>query len=81
MTYLTIEDLGDGCYDTAPHATLAAAVRYAFTIHMKAGNTPFGVKLDLRHTAIDLEPLVQEAIAEGLAERRCGAQDQEWRSS
>ena len=80
MTYLTIEDLGKGCYDTAPHKTLAAAVKHAFTIHMMTGDTPFGVKLDLRHTAIDLEPLVQEAIAEELAERRCMAQDEEeWR--
>jgi len=80
MTYLTIEDKG-GCYDTAPHETLAAAVKHAAFIHKLTGATPLGIKISLRHSAVDLEPLVQKVRAEDRAERRCMAQDQEWRSS
>jgi|TARA_R110002110_G_scaffold134345_3_gene317637 hypothetical protein len=80
MTYLTIEDLGKGCYDTAHHETLAAAVDHACIIHMMTGDTPFGMKVGLRHAAIDLEPLVQETLTKDRAERRCEAQDAAWRS-
>ena len=79
MTYLTIEDKG-GCYDTAHHETLAAAVDHACDRHMMTGVTPLGVKVDLRHSAIDLEPLVQETLTKDRAERRCEAQDAAWRS-
>ena len=78
--YLTIEDKG-GCYDTARHATLAEAVDHACDIHKSTGATPLGVKVDLRHSAVDLEPLVQEVLAEDCAEHRCEAQDAAWRSS
>ena len=75
--YLTIESIGKGCYDTVSHATLAEAVDHA----SRAVMMPLGIKISLRHSAVDLEPLVQEARAEDRAERRCMAQDQEWRSS
>ena len=73
--YLTIEDLGQGCYDTAPHATLAEAVDHAVIVYKTTGTTPLGMKVALRHSAVDLEPLVQDQLSDERAERRCEAQD------
>jgi len=75
ITYLTIEDQGDGSFDTASHDTLAEAVDHAARIYLMTSVTPYGLCLGLKHKAIDLEPMVQEAIAEDQAERRAVSQD------
>lgn len=76
MKWLTIEDQGDGVYNTAEHDTLREAVDHAVRAYVMTEKTPYCLWIKgLTQRAICLEALVQESIAEDAAEKLAIARD------